>query len=205
MNAHVRRLAPAKAPGANTGHLSVSVVRTLNDLMHVMAVRTLVYMGEQGCPYDEEYDGNDLTGATHLILRCDGEPVGVVRLRWFSDFAKLERLAIREEFRGGPGLLMLVREAIGLAERKGYRRMMGHVQKRVIPFWRRYFKGQMRENRPTFFFSDYDYVEMEMALHPPADAISIDSDPLVIIRPEGEWDRPGVLDHSAAQRKAVAG
>jgi predicted GNAT family N-acyltransferase len=173
--------------------------------MHVMAVRTLVYMGEQGCPYDEEYDGNDLTGATHLILRCDEEPVGVVRLRWFSDFAKLERLAIREEFRGGPGLLMLVREAIGLAERKGYRRMMGHVQKRVIPFWRRYFKGQMRENRPTFFFSDYDYVEMEMALHPPPDAISIDSDPLVIIRPEGEWDRPGVLDHSATQRAAAAG
>jgi predicted GNAT family N-acyltransferase len=202
MNAHVRRLAPARTPGANTGHLSVSVVRTLNDLMHVMAVRTLVYMGEQGCPYDEEYDGNDLTGATHLILRCDGEPVGVVRLRWFSDFAKLERLAIREEFRGGPGLLMLVREAIGLAERKGYRRMMGHVQKRVIPFWRRYFKGQMRENRPTFFFSDYDYVEMEMALHPPADAISIDSDPLVLIRPEGEWDRPGVLDRSAAMRAA---
>lgn len=197
MNAPTGRLRAARAPGSNGGHLEVRVARTLNDLMHVFAVRTLVYMGEQACPFDEEYDGNDFAGATHLILRCDGEPVGVVRLRWFPDFVKLERLAIRPEFRGGPGLLMLAREAVGLAERKGYRLLMGHVQSRVIPFWRRYFKARIRSGRPTFSFSDYDYVEMEFDLHPPTSAIGIDSDPMVLIRPEGEWDRPGVLDYSA--------
>lgn len=196
-----RVVAPA---GANTGYLTVAVARTLNDLMHVMAVRTLVYMGEQHCPFDEEYDGNDFAGATHLILRCDGEPVGVVRIRWFADFAKLERLAIRPEYRGGAGLLMLAREAFALAERKGYRRLMGHAQPRVIAFWRRYFKGRVRENRPGFSFSDHDYTELEFDLHPPADAISIDSDPMVLIRPEGEWDRPGVLDHSAAAPRKAA-
>ncbi|HYG25346.1 MAG TPA: GNAT family N-acetyltransferase [Caulobacteraceae bacterium] len=204
MNAPVGRLTPSRAPGTNAGELTVKVARTLNDLMHVFAVRTLVYMGEQACPFDEEYDGNDFAGATHLILRCDGEPVGVVRLRWFSDFVKLERLAIRAEFRGGPGLLMLAREAVALAERKGYRLLMGHVQSRVIPFWKRYFKARIRQDRSKFYFSDYDYVEMEFDLHPPADAISIDSDPLVIIRPEGEWDRPGVLDHSAATPRKAA-
>ncbi|MGE5565148.1 MAG: GNAT family N-acetyltransferase [Parcubacteria group bacterium] len=203
MNAPVNRFTAARANGSNGGHLTVSVARTLNDLMHVMAVRTLVYMGEQSCPYDEEYDGNDFCGATHLILRCDGEPVGVVRLRWFSDFVKLERLAIRAEYRGGPGLLMLAREAVALAERKGYRRLMGHVQRRVIPFWRRYFKARAREDRQPFYFSDYDYIEMEFDLHPPPDAISIDSDPMVILRPEGEWDRPGVLDLSTMRAAAA--
>ena len=169
----------SRAPGSNTGHLTVSVAHTLNDLMHVMAVRTLVYMGEQACPYDEEYDGNDFAGSTHLILRCDGEPVGVVRLRWFAGFAKLERSA-----------------------RKGYARLMGHAQDRVIPFWRRYFKGRVRENRPRFFFSEHGYTELEFDLTPVPGAISIDSDPLVLIRPEGEWDRPGVLDRSAAMRAA---
>ena len=197
MNAPANRLAAPRA-GANTGHLTTSVARTLDDLMHVMAVRTLVYMGEQACPFDEEYDGNDFAGSTHLILRCDGEPIGVVRLRWFADFAKLERLAIRAEYRGGAGLLMLAREAFALSERKGYRRLMGHAQQRVIPFWKRYFKGRVRENREKFFFSDHDYTELEFDLHPPANAITIDSDPLVLIRPEGEWDRPGILDHSAA-------
>ena len=192
----------ARTPGANTGHLTVSVAHTLNDLMHVVAVRTLVYMGEQSCPFDEEYDGNDFAGSTHLILRRDGEPIGVVRLRWFAGFAKLERLAIRQEHRGGPGLLMLAREAFELSARKGYSRLMGHAQDRVIPFWRRYFKGRVRENRPRFFFSEHGYTELEFDLTPAPDAISIDSDPLVLIRPEGEWDRPGVLDRSAAMRAA---
>lgn len=191
-----------RPPGSNTGHLTVSVAHTLNDLMHVVAVRTLVYMGEQSCPFDEEYDGNDFAGSTHLILRCDDEPIGVVRLRWFAGFAKLERLAIRQEYRGGPGLLMLAREAFALAERKGYSRLMGHAQDRVIPFWRRYFKGRARENRPRFYFSDHGYTELEFDLTPAPDAISIDSDPLVLLRPEGEWDRPGVLDRSSVVRAA---
>lgn len=201
MNAMPKRI--TAAPGSNAGHMTVSVARTLDDLMHVMAVRTLVYMGEQACPYDEEYDGNDFAGSTHLILRCDGEPVGVVRLRWFAEFAKLERLAIRPEYRGGPGLLMLAREAFDLSARKGYRRLMGHAQQRVIPFWRRYFKGRPRDNRPGFAFSEHDYTELEFDLTPPPNAISIDSDPLVLIRPEGEWDRPGVLDRSASNPRAA--
>ena len=192
----------SRPTGANTGHLTVSVAHTLNDLMHVVVVRTLVYMGEQSCPFDEEYDGNDFAGSTHLILRRDGEPIGVVRLRWFAGFAKLERLAIRQEHRGGPGLLMLAREAFELSARKGYSRLMGHAQDRVIPFWRRYFKGRVRENRPRFFFSEHGYTELEFDLTPVPGAISIDSDPLVLIRPEGEWDRPGVLDRSAAMRAA---
>jgi predicted GNAT family N-acyltransferase len=188
-------------PGANLARekLNISVARTLNDLMEVMTVRSLVYMGDQSCPYDEEFDGNDFAGATHLILRRGDEPIGVVRLRWFADFVKLERLAIRREFRGGPGLMLLVRSAIGHAERKGYRRLMGHVQSRLVPFWKRYFAARPRLGRAPFAFSDYDYVELEIDLTPPADAITIDSDPMVILRPEGEWDRPGVLDRSAAR------
>jgi len=81
---------------------SVDVVRTLDDLAQVQTVRALVYMGDQACPYGEEFDGNDLCGATHLLLRSGREPVGVVRLRWFGEFAKLERLAVRREHRGGP-------------------------------------------------------------------------------------------------------
>ena len=181
---------------ANTGHLTVKVARTLDDLLQVMAVRTLVYMGEQQCPFDEEYDGNDFAGATHLILRRDDEPVGVVRLRWFAGFAKLERLAIRREFRGGAGLMLLASEAFELAALKGYRKLMGHAQGRVVAFWRRKFKGRIRNGRPLFSFSDHDYVELEFDLEPLPGALTIDSDPFVLIRPEGEWDRPGVLDRS---------
>jgi len=48
-------------------------------------------------------------------------------------------------------------------------------------------------------FSDFSYTEMVLDLEPGADAITLDSDPYVIIRPEGDWDRPGVLDISAGR------
>ena len=51
--------------------------------------------------------------------------------------------------------------------------------------------------RPSFTFSDHEYVEIEAELPQPANALSADADPIVLLRPEGDWDRPGVLDKSA--------
>ena len=200
MNALVKTMLADQPTSLAAQDLQVQVARTLNDLVQVATVRALVYMGEQACPFDEEFDGNDLAGATHLMLRLRGETIGVVRLRWFAEFAKLERLAIRKEHRGGPGLMLLARATFAHAARKGYRRLMGHAQQRLVPFWRRSFNGWVRPGRPGFAFSDHDYVEMEFALEPPADAITIDSDPFVLLRPEGDWDRPGVLDRSRARQ-----
>ena len=175
------------------------VARTLEDLMQVMMIRSLVYIGEQQCPYAEEYDGNDFCGATHLILRRNKEPIGTLRIRWFADFAKLERVAVRPEYRGTRATLELVREAFRIAEKKGYRKILGHAQARLLPFWGRHFKGFPRQSRETFVFSDHDYVEIVAETTPPADALTIDSDPMELLRPEGLWDRPGVLDWSVSR------
>jgi predicted GNAT family N-acyltransferase len=183
----------------------VSVVHSLEDLAKVNAVRTLVYIGEQRCPYEEEFDGNDLAGATHLLLCKRGEPVGALRLRWFASFAKVERVAIRAEHRGGRGAVILVRTAIEIAERKGYSQVLGHAQARVVPFWRRHFRARVLERREKFVFSDHDYVEVVVSTHPPTNAISLQTDPMVLLRPEGEWDRPGILDHSASRGADLSG
>ena len=182
----------------------IDVARTLDDLMKVQAVRTLVYMGEQDCPYDEEYDGNDFCGATHLLMTWRGEPVGVVRLRWFGEFAKLERLALRKEHRGGPGLLLLVRAAFDLASRKGYRKLIGHAQVRGEAFWKRYFDGRPRPGRPRFHFSQYAYVEMEFDLQPHPKGVGLASPAMVLLRPEGAWERPGVLEASTPAQELAA-
>jgi len=181
----------------------VQVARTLDDLAKVQTVRALVYMGDQACPYDEEFDGNDLCGATHLLLSWCGEPVGVVRLRWFGEFAKLERLALRKEHRGGPGLLILCNAAFDLAARKGYRKLMGHAQVRGEAFWKRYFKGRVRPGRPRFGFSQYRYVEIEFDLSPHPKAVGLGSPAMVLLRPEGAWDAPGVLEGHDARELAA--
>ena len=38
-------------------------------------------------------------------------------------------------------------------------------------------------------------MEISVSAHP--DAIRLNSDPMTIIRPEGDWDTPGILEQSA--------
>lgn len=200
MNAPVRMSMEARPPAeVDDGTLVVEVCRTLPDLMQAMAVRTLVYMGEQDCPYDEEYDGNDFAGATHLILRRNGEPIGTLRIRWFADFAKVERVAVRRQYRRGRATLMLIQAARRLAEKKNYRQILGYGQVRLVRFWEQYFDARIREDRPAFVVSDHEYVEMLVTGVPPADALTLDSDPLVLLRPEGAWDDAGILDRSTTR------
>ena len=40
---------------------------------------------------------------------------------------------------------------------------------------------------------------MEIPIAPHPQALTIRADPLQIIRPEGRWDEPGVLDRSATR------
>lgn len=203
MNAHVRRLTIESDARPARPRYTVTVARSLDDLMQVIALRAMVYMAEQSCPYDEEFDGNDFVGSTHLVLRWQGEPVGVARMRWFADFCKLERLAIRREHRSIPALLALAREAKALAGRKGYRRMIGYANERIAKFWRRYFQGRARRGGGEVYFSHHRYLEMELDIEPADGAISIDTDPMVLLRPEGDWDRPGVLEQRGALPAAL--
>jgi predicted GNAT family N-acyltransferase len=183
--------------GANQKKVGITLARNFEDLSRVIAIRSAVYIGEQECPYDEEYDGNDLA-ATHLIAYIGDEPVGCLRVRFFADFAKLERLAIRKEFRKTRAAFQLVRASLKLCQKKGYRRAYGHSQTRLVDFWGR-FGFHAFEGGKSFVFSDFDYVELVAELEPDPDAITIGTDPYTIIRPEGRWHRPGVLEKSAAR------
>lgn len=182
--------------------ISVDVARTIPELMEAFAVRAMVYMGEQQCPYEEEYDGNDFAGATHLIARIGKEPVGVMRIRWFAKFCKVERVAVRREHRDGHVAAAMIEAACRLAGRKGYQTILGYIQSRLLPFWMRYGRVRPRAGRKRFVFSDHEYVEVIRRIDTPADALTLETAPLVMLRPEGAWDEAGVLDRSAARPAA---
>ena len=111
--------------------VTVEVVRSMDEMARVIAIRGAVYMGEQHCPFEEEFDGNDFS-ATHLICHKDGEPVGCMRIRYFADFAKLERLAVRNESRNAGLAGQIVDTAIELCRKKGYRVLYAHAQNRLL-------------------------------------------------------------------------
>ena len=182
--------------GCNRGReLSVGVARSLEDIMRVMTIRSAVYMAEQECPYDEEFDGNDFS-ATHLIGYVGNEPAACLRIRYFADFAKMERLAVRREFRRTRLAFNIVRAGIELCRTKGYRKIYGHSQKRLLNFWSR-FGFRPFEGSQEFVFSDFDYVEVSLEMTPHPQAIAIGVDPYIMIRPEGRWHVPGILERSA--------
>lgn len=177
--------------------LKVEIARGIDSLMQVTAVRAIVYGSEQKCPLSEEFDGNDFAGATHLLASRGQEPVGTLRLRWFGDFAKVERVAIVPGARDGAAARLLIDAAVELAARKNYRLLLGHVESTLVRYWKCMLGVTVREHRPRLHFSDRDYVEIVLVIRPTADAITSDADPMVMLRPEGDWDRPGVLDRSA--------
>ena len=187
------------SPNAVPGEIGVTLARTFEDLIRVASIRSAVYIGEQRCPYEEEFDGNDLA-STHLLAYVGHEPAGCLRIRYFADFAKIERLAIRAEFRKTRAAFQLVRAAFRLCRKKGYTRIYGHSQKHLVNFWSR-FGFRVMEGGREFVFSDFDYVEIVADVERDPDAVTIGNgvDPYKIIRPEGRWDVPGILEISSSR------
>jgi predicted GNAT family N-acyltransferase len=175
--------------------LSVAMARTFEDMMRVASVRSAVYIADQQCPYDEEFDGNDFS-ATHLIGYVGNEPAGCLRVRYFADFAKIERLAVRKEFRNTRLAVNLMRAGIELCRAKGYSRIYAHAQKRLLNFFDRLGFRPLEGGR-EFAFSDFDYIEIVLDTTPHPKAIAIGVDPYIMIRPEGRWHVPGILERSA--------
>jgi predicted GNAT family N-acyltransferase len=174
--------------------VTANVVRDAEELMQTFAVRSVVYMAEQECPYDEEFDGNDYT-STHILGRVDGRPVGCLRLRWFAGFAKAERMTVMRAFRGSGVAKTILDEGFELCRRKGYRRVHVHAQRRLVPHWQK--AGFQPLSNRIFHFSDHEYVSMVIELAPSRRVLDQDSDPHLLLRPEGDFDRPGILERSA--------
>jgi GNAT superfamily N-acetyltransferase len=118
-----------------------------------------------------------------------------MRIRYFADFAKLERLAVRNESRNAGLAGQIVDAAIELCRKKGYRVLYAHAQTRLLEFWESRGFKRMPGTR-EFVFSDFDYVEVKLETEKHPQSITLDDDPYVLIRPEGRWDAPGILEKS---------
>lgn len=177
--------------------ISIRIARSLNDIMIVTAIRSAVYLAEQDCPIEEEFDGNDFVAA-HFIGYVGEEPAACLRARFFGDFAKVERLAVRHQYRRSAVSFKLVKTCVEYLKRKGFRKIYGQAQDRLVDFWAHFGARPLPDGRPITF-SDFSYTEMLLEIEPSPDAITLRSDPYVIIRPEGDWDQPGILDRSASR------
>ncbi|HVW14217.1 MAG TPA: GNAT family N-acetyltransferase [Mucilaginibacter sp.] len=68
------------------------------DLEKVFAIRREVFVGEQNCPPELEWENEDVSH--HFLATVDGEPAGASRWRKTDKGYKLERFAVLKKFRG---------------------------------------------------------------------------------------------------------
>jgi len=79
---------------------SIEVRRVSNkeELEHVFAIRRKVFVDEQNCPPELEWEFED--ESVHFLGTVNAEPAGASRWRKTDKGYKLERFAVLKEFRG---------------------------------------------------------------------------------------------------------
>lgn len=177
------------AAAAGTRSIGIKVVHCLDELLQVFAIRSATYLGEQGVPYREDMDGNDFSG-THLIGYVGTEPAACLRLRYFSDFVKVERLAVLPRFRNSRIAFRIVRAGIDFAREKGYHRFYGQAEASIYPLWQR-FGFKARPGDGVSYMTGRRYLEGDLEVDRPNDYISTDAGAYVLLRPEGRWHEEG--------------
>lgn len=155
--------------------LSVCIVSSLDEWLQAQALRAIVYVGEQDYSFAQEFDRGDLCGATHFLARDDDEPVGACRIRWFADFAKLERMAVKRQHRARGISLALWRSAAELAARKGYTVFLGHIERGLLPFWERAAGFAPRKDRAPYRLNGRDFFEAIAPIPPHPQAIRLEA------------------------------
>ncbi len=123
----------------STGVMEVRAVRNGREWREVKAIRTRVFIEEQNCPPELEWDEHETT-SRHLIGLVDEEPMAAARWRtvWYEErlVAKLERFAVLPEYRGKGYGRDLVADVLRDAYLAGFGDCMLHAQRHLEDLYR---------------------------------------------------------------------
>jgi hypothetical protein len=171
--------------------IRTEVVTTYQQLLHAYAIRSICFMEEHGVKAQQTFDGNDYQ-ATHIIVYAGDEPIGTQRIRWFKDFAKLERTAFRAAYRNSHVLKASAYFVFDHVARKGYDKVITHAQPKYARLWRMALGFRNAEGKAPVYFDGHaePYIELVKDLTPPVNAISASTDANILFRTEGFWDAP---------------
>ncbi len=103
-----------------------------------LAIRTRVFVGEQGVPPDEEIDEHDRSDAlaVHALALADGRTVGAGRFYESSPgTVQIGRMAVEPQARGRGAGRALLAALVEEARLRGFRRAHLHAQTHAREFY----------------------------------------------------------------------
>jgi predicted GNAT family N-acyltransferase len=118
--------------------LHIIVARTPASLAGARRIRERVFIREQACPPELEWDAFE-DSSIHYLGLLEGVPVAVARRRQSvfegQDVAKLERFAVLPEYRGRGFGREMVWRVIDDALAEGYATLLIHAQKHLEEYY----------------------------------------------------------------------
>ncbi len=118
-------------------------VTSAAEMAEALTVRRAVFIVEQGIPESEEIDRHDvdpgyLTGARHVLVRYEGQPVGTGRLLQTVEGEELPhigRVAVLASYRGRGAGRAVMSALHDLAREQGYRGATLSAQAHALGFY----------------------------------------------------------------------
>ena len=116
------------------------LITDADHLQEAFRIREEVFVREQNVPAEEEYDDHEQV-SRHFLAFCNGQPCGTARWRFTNYGIKLERFAVRKDFRGrwvGSALVQAVLDDIGAAENTRGKPLYMHAQLTAMPLYAKF-------------------------------------------------------------------
>ena len=82
----------------------INEIKDQKDLTYALGIRAIVFIDEQNCPFDEEFDDYDrleTSNVIHFIVKHDKKPLATARVIYHDKTqVKIGRIAVLKTFRG---------------------------------------------------------------------------------------------------------
>ena len=114
--------------------MNLQLITNKEDLNKAHQIRHTVFVMEQDCPPEEEFDHLEET-CTHFLLKDKEEAIGAARFRDYNGRGKLERICVLSDKRktgAGKTIVLGIEE---YAKQKGYKSFFLNSQVQAIPFY----------------------------------------------------------------------
>lgn len=119
--------------------MNTTIVEVNNQEMldTCFAIRSAIFVEEQGVTAEEEFDAYDALGteARHILVYVDGVPAASSRLRVVEHVAKLERICVMIDFRKHGLGRVLIDKLEQMATAQGLKKAKLHAQVQASGFY----------------------------------------------------------------------
>ena len=154
-----------------------------------LAVREKVFVRELGVPKSKEFDDNDDVAAHIIAYKTQNNrklPIGTMRIRFFKDFVKFERMSVLRNYRKTTVASDIMEFGFNYVAEKGYTQVYGMCKKELLPRWQKCGYQPISGVKPI---EQNDMILIPIIRHLPENqkSISINSAPELLIKQEGHW------------------